>query len=90
MAQVCSVIQADPWSLAEELQALGEEIQIVEKTTSAGKFLVVSESPSASQSFEVIAGDPSTLAQQINALGATSIDLIISTFSSAHYVVVYR
>lgn len=91
MAQVCTVIQADPATLATHLAALGEQVLIVEKTKSAGKFVVISESPSTSQQFEVIAGDPESLSTAIQNLidvGVT-IDLIIPTFSAAHYVVVY-
>lgn len=91
MAQTSSVIQADPQSLADALTALAAEVTIVEKTTSAGKFLVVSQSPSTSQTFEVISGDPSALSDAINALigGGATIDLIIPTFSASHYVVAY-
>ncbi len=90
MAQSCTVIQADPDSLALALAALNEEVLLVEKTVSAGKFLVVSQTPSTSQTFTVIAGDPDKLADEINTMigGGSTIDLVISTFSAAHYVVV--
>jgi hypothetical protein len=89
MAQNCTVIQADPATLAVELAALNEEILIVQKTASAGKFIVVSQAPSTSQTFTVVAGDPDKLASEIDtiALGAT-VNLVIPTFSAAHYVVV--
>lgn len=91
MAQVCDVIQADPKSLALALAALGKNVSIVEKTSSSGKFLVVSQAPSTSQTFLVITGDPDKLAADLTALvGAGSIiNLIIPTFSASHYVVVY-
>jgi hypothetical protein len=90
MAQVAQVIQADPNSLAAALQALNREVLIVEKTSSAGKFLVVSESPSTSQTFTVITGDPEKLANSVAALvtSGDTINLIIPTFSASHYVVV--
>jgi hypothetical protein len=89
MAQNCTVIQADPGTLAVELAALNEEILIVQKTASAGKFIVISQAPSTSQTFTVVAGDPDKLASEIDtiALGAT-VNLVIPTFSAAHYVVV--
>lgn len=91
MAQVSQVIQADPNSLALALAALNEEVLIVEKTASAGKFLVVSQAPSTGQTFEVIAGDPDTLSASLNTLigGGATIDIIAATFSAAHYVVGY-
>ena len=49
MAQVCNVIQADPTSLAAALLALNKEVLIIEKTSSAGKFLVVSQAPATGQ-----------------------------------------
>lgn len=91
MAQSCTVIQADPNSLALALSALSQEILIVEKTSSSGKFLVLSETAPTGQSFVVITGDPDKLASDLNALilAGNSIDLIIPTFSASHYVVVY-
>jgi hypothetical protein len=90
MAQVSQVIQADPTSLAAALLALNQEVLLVEKTSSAGKFLVVSEAPSTSQTFTVITGDPDKLAASVAALvsGGDTINLIIPTFSASHYVVV--
>lgn len=90
MAQVSQVIQADPTSLAAALLALNREVLIVEKTSSAGKFLVVSEAPSTSQVFTVITGDPDKLSSSIATLvsGGSTINLIIPTFSASHYVVV--
>jgi len=92
MAQTCRVIQADPNTLAAELTALNEDVTVVEKTSSAGKFIVVSEAPSSGQTFVVIAGDPDTLSGGVNALitGGANIDLIVPTFSASHYVVVYK
>ena len=91
MAQVCDVIQADPNSLALALAALGKNVSIVEKTSSSGKFLVVSEAPSTSQTFIVITGDPDKLASDIAALvgGGHTIDFVAPTFSASHYVVGY-
>lgn len=91
MAQVAQVIQADPASLAIALAALNRQVLLVEKTSSAGKFLVVSEAPSTSQSFTVVAGDPDKLASSIATLvsGGDTINLIIPTFSASHYVVVH-
>lgn len=91
MAQACIVIQADPWTLATQLDALSDGVSIVEKTSSAGKFLVITDSAITSQLFSVITGDPDKLALDLNALillGRT-INLIIPTFSASHYVVVY-
>jgi hypothetical protein len=92
MAQTCTVIQADPWTLATQLASLARTIQIVEKTSSAGKFLIVSDTPATSQIFLVITGDPAKLASSIQTLIGTGkiIDIIIPTFSASHYVVVYR
>lgn len=91
MAQVCNVIQADPTSLATALAALNREILIIEKTSSAGKFLVISEAPSTGQSFTVITGDPDKLASSIATIvsGGDTINLVTPTFSASHYVVVH-
>ena len=91
MAQVSQVIQADPTSLAAALLALNKKVLIVEKTSSAGKFLVISEAPAIGQLFVVIAGDPDKLANSIAALvaGGKTIQVIIPTFSASHYIVVY-
>jgi hypothetical protein len=93
MAQTCTVIQADPTSLVEALVALAatEEIQLVQKTSSAGKFLVISEAPSTGQQLAVVVGDPDKLKDDINffiSIYGVSIDLVIPTFSAAHYVVI--
>lgn len=92
MAQVCSVIQADPNTLATSLAALNREVLLVQKTSSAGKFIVISEAPAVSQTFTVISGDPDKLASDMAAivLGGDTIDLVIPTFSASHYVVVSR
>lgn len=91
MAQSCTIIQADPWTLASELGSIGSGVSIVEKTSSAGKFLVILDSAISGQTFEVITGDPDKLASDVAALvGAGSvINLIIPTFSASHYVVAY-
>jgi hypothetical protein len=91
MAQTSQVIQADPKSLALALTALGRKVTIVEKTASSGKFLVISESPSAGQTFVAITGDPAKLAADVTALivGGHTINFIAPTFSAAHYVVGY-
>ena len=90
MAQVSTVIQADPQSLADALDALNAEVLIVEKTTSAGKFIVIYQAPSTSQTFTVIAGDPEKLSDEINDIigGGDDVTLVIPTFSASHYVVV--
>jgi hypothetical protein len=93
--QVSSVIQADPWKLADDLNtlALANTIQIVTKTYSAGKFItIVDDAAGASQVAEVIVGDPDTVSDAISTIlaTATQIDLVIPTFSAAHFVVVYR
>lgn len=94
MSQVCTVIQADPWNLRDSLISLAStnEVQIVTKTYSAGKFIVVSEDAApAGQTVVVIAGDPETVRDEINVLAASfTIDLVAQTFSASHYVVVYR
>lgn len=91
MAQVCTVIQADPDSLAAALAALNKEVLLVEKTASNGKFLIISQSPSTGQTFSVIAGDPDMLATSLSTLvgGGSVIGFVSSTFSSAHYVIGY-
>lgn len=91
MAQTCTVIQADPKSLALALAALGKNVSIVEKTSSSGKFLVVSQAPSTGQTFIVITGDPDKLASDIDALtaGGHTISFVAPTFSASHYVVGY-
>lgn len=91
MAQVSQVIQADPNSLAAALTALNKEVLIVEKTASAGKFLVISQAPSTGQTFAVIAGDPDKLATSLAALVGlgNDINIVSPTFSAAHYVIGY-
>lgn len=91
MAQVSRVIQADPNSLAAALNALNEEVIMVEKTASNGKFLVISKTPDIGQTFQVIAGDPDKLADSLTTLigGGSVIAFIAPTFSAAHYVVGY-
>lgn len=91
MAQVCDVIQADPNSLALALAALGRKVTIVEKTSSSGKFIVISDAPSTGQTFVVITGDPAKLSLDISTLidGGHTIDFVASTFSASHYVVGY-
>jgi len=91
MAQLCDVIQGDPWTLADQLGLYTSGISIVEKTTSAGKFLVVSDSTLPVQTFVVIAGDPDKLASELSDLitAGNSVDLVIPTFSASHYVVAY-
>jgi len=91
MAQTSIVIQADPNSLAAALTALNREVLIVEKTASAGKFLVISDTPSTGQIFSVIAGDPDKLATSMATLiaGGKVINFIAPTFSAAHYVIGY-
>ena len=90
MAQICRVIQADPQSLATALLALNEQVLIVEKTASSGKFLVVSKTPSTGQSFVVILGDPQKLSDEVATLAVSNtVSLIIPTFSASSYVVVY-
>lgn len=90
MAQICTVIQGDPWTLASELQAIDGNVTIVEKSSSSGKFIVVYDTISVPKNFQVVMGDPEKVASDINALvlaGDSSL-LIIPTFSSSHYVVV--
>jgi hypothetical protein len=91
MAQNCTIIQADPWSLADALFALSEEVLIVEKTSSSGKFLVISQAPSTGQIFNVVVGDPEKISNEVNTiLGSFDVDLIIPTFSASHYIVVSK
>ena len=95
MAQVTRVIQADPWKLQDELIALAatEEIQIVTKTYSAGKFLVVSDNAGGTgQQVGLTVGDPDKLASEINDLIAlpSVVEIVEKTFSGAHYIVVYK
>jgi nitrate reductase NapAB chaperone NapD len=92
MAQVCSVIQADPNTLATSLAALNREVLLVQKTSSAGKFIVISEAPSTSQVFAVISGDPEKLVLDLAAIvtAGRAIELVIPTFSASQYVVVSK
>lgn len=94
MAQVTRVIQADPWTFAASLNTLAatEQIQIIEKTASAGKFLVISDNAAPTgQTAVVISGDPQKLSDEINAIIAlpATVEIVTPTFSAAHYVVVY-
>jgi hypothetical protein len=90
MAQQCTVIQGDPATLASKLDQLNGNILIVEKSSSAGKFIVVYDTVAAVQNFQVIMGDPEKVAAEINALILAGNEplLIIPTFSASHYVVV--
>jgi len=95
MAQVSQVILGDPWLLKSTLTTLAStnELEIVQKTYSAGSFIVVSDDAApAGQTVEVIAGDSATLSAAINTLIGlgNTIDLVCQTFSAAHYIVVYR
>jgi hypothetical protein len=95
MAQLSRVFQADPWKLAQDLNniALTEEVQIVVKTHYAGKFIAVSDDAGGvGQSAVVIVGDPDKLSKEVQDLidAGHTIDVAVQTFSSAHYVVVYR
>lgn len=95
MAQIAQVIAGDPWKLASDLNALAvtNEIQIISKTYSSGKFIVNSDDTApVGQTAVVLVGDPQTLVDQINAIISlpATIDEVSDTFSSAHYVVVYR
>ena len=92
--QVAQVIQADPWKLEDDLNTLAatEEIQVITKTYSSGKFIVVSDNAAGTgQTAVVITGDPDTLATEIATLvtGGATIQIVTPTFSAAHYVVVY-
>lgn len=94
MAQVSSVIQGDPWKLASDLNTLAASnaIQIISKTYSAGKFIVVRDNGGSSgQTAVVVSGDPDYVKTQIDTLiaGGAIIEIVTQTFSSAYYVVVY-
>lgn len=93
MAQVTTVIQADPTSFAAALNTLAaaNEIQIISKTGSSGKFLVVYDNAGTTgQVASVIAGDPDKLSSDIAALIAlpSTVEIVTQTFSASHYVVV--
>jgi len=90
MAQVCTVIQGDPQSLVSQLLNLNGNVLIVEKTTSAGKFIVIYDTIYANQTFTIVSGDPQKLSSDIAALITSGkvIDLIASTFSASQYLVV--
>lgn len=92
MAQQSLVIQADPWTLQQELTGLAVGVKIVEKTSSSGKFIVITDDALNGQTYEVIAGDPDALSLAVNILiGAGAIiDFIAPTFSASHYLVGYR
>ena len=91
MAQISTVIQADPWSLVTALTALPGNVSIVEKSSSAGKFIVVYDNSTDDQTYQVIAGDPDKLALEINALitSGKNIWFVTPTFSASHYVVAF-
>lgn len=95
MAQVCQVIQADPNTLASELNTLAatNEILHVVKTKSAGKFLVISDNTAPTgQIASVISGDPDKLVTELTAIIATpyTLEIVADTFSAAYYVAVYK
>ena len=91
MAQTSTIIQAYPNSLSLALAALNRKVTIVEKTSSSGKFIVISDSPSTGQTFVVITGDPAKLSLEITNIigGGHTVDFVASTFSASHYVVGY-
>jgi hypothetical protein len=91
MAQISTVIQADPWSLATALAALPGNVSIAEKSTSAGKFIVVYDDGADDQSYTVLVGDPDKVSAAINVMiaGGATIDIVVPTFSAAHYIVVH-
>lgn len=91
MAQISTVIQADPWKLATSLAALPGNVQIAEKSASAGKFIIVYDNTADDQTYTVVVGDPDKISASINTMitGGATIDLIIPTFSAAHYIVVH-
>jgi hypothetical protein len=95
MAQISQKLLGDPWTLANGLNTLAttSEIQIVKKTTSSGTFIIVSDNAAPSgQIAVVIAGDPQKLSDEINAIIAIPaiVEIVEPTFSSSHYVVVYK
>lgn len=93
MAQVCTVIQADPNTFKAELETLAaaNEIKLITKTKSAGKFLVIyDDAGTTGQLVEVIVGDPDLLSGSLTTIAATfTINIVSDTFSAAHYIVVY-
>lgn len=93
--QISQVILADPQRLADDLTALAatNEIQIVQKTYSGGRFIVVSENAAGvGQTIVVIRGDPNDMAAALTAItaGGGSVDIVTPTFSGGYFVVVYR
>lgn len=93
MAQVVQKYKGDPDSVATLLNALavGNDIQIIEKTFSSGEYLVIYENTAGTgQTVAVVKGDPSTVATLVNTLtvGATKV-ILSDTFSAGSYLVAY-
>jgi nitrate reductase NapAB chaperone NapD len=92
--QVTEVLNGIHDDLADQLNILAASatIQIVQKTISSAKYLVVYEnSAPGGQTVEVINGDPETLAEEIQAIidGGGVINAVANTFSASYYLVVW-
>ena len=88
MAQVNTVYQGDPATVAAALNTLAatQEILIIEKTHSAGEYIVVSDNAaSTGQTVSVAKGDPTTVAALLN---GKTLNIVAPTFSAAQYLVV--
>jgi len=87
MAQATRVISGDPASVAAQLNTLAatEELLIIEKTFSAGDYIVVSDDTAGTgQNAIVLKGDPNSIA----ALMPAAVDIVCPTFSASQYLVV--
>jgi hypothetical protein len=87
MAQVARVIQGDPAAVASQLNTLAatESIKIVEKTFSAGDYIVVSDNAAGTgQTVVVLKGDPAAVAAAMPA----TVNVVCPTFSASQYIVV--
>lgn len=94
MAQQVTTVKGDPNWVKSLLQtiALTNSLQIIEKTNSAGQFIVLyDDAAPTGQTVEVLRGDPTTINQQLNVLiaGGATIEIICTTFSASYYLVVY-
>lgn len=92
--QVSEVLQGDPATLVTELTNLAavSEIQIIKKTKSSGKYIVIYEDAGPTgQTVEKIQGDPDALQAALDAIisGGGAINIVENTFNAAVYLVVW-
>jgi alkanesulfonate monooxygenase SsuD/methylene tetrahydromethanopterin reductase-like flavin-dependent oxidoreductase (luciferase family) len=92
--QVTEVLNGIHDDLADQLNVLAASatIQIVQKTVSSAKYLVVYDNTTpGGQTVEVISGDPDALAEEIQTIidGGGVINAVANTFSASFYLVVW-